>query len=177
MKTIKAVMLNNAGAVRNNNIVALIENIQRDDMHTIDIALSITKALRQDKRLKQSDIAKAISKDKTYVNKMVKIFDLPNEVIEDLINNKTINDRVVLDNLRKIKDTKVCISIYNWYKKEKPSRKELLKKITELNKEEGAESKKIDYNIKKTSDYTIFELPILNDNQIAKLKHFIDSIL
>jgi len=59
--------------------MALIENIQRDDLNSIEIALSF-KALLDQTQLSQEDLAKKIGKSRTHVANYLRLLQLPAEI-------------------------------------------------------------------------------------------------
>ena len=59
--------------------MALIENIQRDDLNSIEIALSL-KALLEETQLTQEDLAKKLGKSRTNVTNYLRLLQLPAEV-------------------------------------------------------------------------------------------------
>ncbi len=131
LKTIKALLFNQASENELRSR-ALIENIQRDAMSPIDIALSLHDALRSKTFKSNVELANAIGKDQSYVGKMIKLLTMPKVVLDDLLTNKSIGDSVVLDMIRRIKNEKDCEEIYFWFIKNKPSRKDLAERIKKL---------------------------------------------
>lgn len=67
--------------------IALIENIQRENLNCIEIALSYYQ-LMEDFQLTQEDVAKRVGKDRASVANHVRLLKLPEEIIRDLRENK-----------------------------------------------------------------------------------------
>jgi len=95
---------------------AAIENIQRENLHPIEIALSCKEAI--DKKVFQStiEISKALNKSKSYISKIMSVLKLDQVIVQDLLNNKSVKDLEVLYELQKIKDAKQQIKLFNEYK-------------------------------------------------------------
>lgn len=86
--------------------VALIENIQRENLHPIELADAIAKLLDENKRGQQVNIAEKIGVSKQQVSHLVAISKLPEDVKNYLIQKKDIK----IDFLKKLaylKDEKI----------------------------------------------------------------------
>jgi len=67
--------------------IALIENIQREDLNCIDVALSYFQ-LVEDFSLTQEEVAKRVGKDRTSVANHLRLLKLPEVMIQDLREGK-----------------------------------------------------------------------------------------
>jgi ParB family chromosome partitioning protein len=65
---------------------ALIENIQREDLNPVEIALSLN-ALIKEHGYTHEELAKEIGKSRTYITNMLRVLNLPEYVIEKLRKN------------------------------------------------------------------------------------------
>ncbi|RYZ97745.1 MAG: ParB/RepB/Spo0J family partition protein [Proteobacteria bacterium] len=63
--------------------LALIENVQREDLNCVDIALSYFQ-LSEDFSLTQEEIAKRVGKDRVSVANHLRLLKLPESIIQDL---------------------------------------------------------------------------------------------
>lgn len=63
--------------------IALVENIQREDLNCVDIALSYFQ-LSEDFHLTQEEIAKRVGKDRASVSNFLRLLKLPESMIDDL---------------------------------------------------------------------------------------------
>ncbi|MCO5142407.1 MAG: ParB/RepB/Spo0J family partition protein [Oligoflexia bacterium] len=63
--------------------IALVENIQREDLNCVDIALSYFQ-LSEDFHLTQEEIAKRVGKDRVSVANFLRLLKLPESIIDDL---------------------------------------------------------------------------------------------
>src|SRR5712671_4403315 len=67
--------------------MALVENIQREDLNPIEEALAYRR-LADDFRLKQEDIAGAVGKDRASVANMLRLLKLPEEVRSEVASGR-----------------------------------------------------------------------------------------
>jgi ParB family chromosome partitioning protein len=93
--------------------LALIENLQRENLNIIEIAISFKNVLTNKIYKNTEELAKNIGKSKSYISKIVSILKLNDTIIEDLAKNKTIKDIETLYELQKINDSNLQISLYN----------------------------------------------------------------
>ena len=63
--------------------MALIENVQREDLNCVDIALSYYQLI-EDFRLTQEELAKRVGKERSNVANHLRLLRLPDEIIQDL---------------------------------------------------------------------------------------------
>ncbi len=157
-------------------IRSLVENIQREEMHNIDIAFSLKASLESGDVESQSELSDLIGKDKHYVSKMLKILTLPEAIIEDLLTNKSTNDRVALDMIRRIADPIVCEEIYHWFIEERPSRAGLKKRIEEKMKPITVVPTKT-FSINTSKEGTEVTLPRLSRKEKKRLEEFLNQLL
>ena len=157
---------------------ALIENIQREDLNSIEIALSL-KSLIEEHNYTHEELAEIIKKSRSYVTNMLRLLNLPEFVIEKL-RNKTLTPghAKVLSGLDIVNLKDVVQKI----EKEKLSvreTEELVKKLKDDN--EGLElenvSKKLKslgfkVNISSNSLKIVFQ----NEKDIEKLEKLLDKI-
>ena len=173
-KTIKAIV--KAGEGDNEKLMseALIENIQRDEMHIIDTALSMRAALDNKLFPNMEALATIIGKDKTQVSRILSILTLPEKILHDIATRKTISDRVVLDHLRKVQDPVKCDELYRWYIETKPSRADFVLKANAI---EVPDAKDNAYSIKNTSKGCTIKMGALTSDQEKLINEFIKKLL
>jgi len=63
--------------------LALIENIQREDLNPVEEAFAYKMILEKD-RITQEELAKRVGKSRSYIANMVRILDLPESIIENV---------------------------------------------------------------------------------------------
>jgi len=173
-KTIKAIV--KVGEGNNEKLMseALIENIQRDDMHIIDTALSMRAALDNKLFPNMESLAMIIGKDKTQVSRILSILTLPEKILHDIATKRTISDRVVLDYLRKVQDPLKCAELYRWYVETNPSRADFVLKVKNLDTPMG---KANTFSIKNTLKGCTIKLNQLTKDQEKLLNEFIGNLI
>lgn len=174
LETIKAIITKNTDSDAELISEALIENLQRENMHFIDVALSMKKAIDSGAFHSISELAKSIGVDRTYVSKIISALTLPEEVLRDISANNTISDRTVIDILRQVKDETKCIEIYRWYIENSPSRIDLNVKIKNALSNDDIIPK---YSIKKSGSGFIIKTVSLNNSQQNSLEEFLKQLL
>lgn len=105
--------------------IALIENLQREDLDILEIALSFQNIINEKIFKTKGDLAKSIGKSSAYISKVTSILKLSDDIIKDLEINKTIKDIETLYELQKIEDKELQLSLYEEIVKGKLSRQEL----------------------------------------------------
>lgn len=84
--------------------LALVENIQRDDLTDFEKAKFINQLWASGHYAKKQDLAKAIGKSQSYISKVLKTVKLCDEIIKDLEEHKKDIGLEVLQELSNIKD-------------------------------------------------------------------------
>ena len=87
LKTIPAIVRNLDE--RQNAFIALIENMQREDLNIIEEALGIEEIITK-YELTQEEAAKAVGKSRSYVTNALRILKLP-EAVQELVNSKKLS--------------------------------------------------------------------------------------
>ncbi|MDY0193479.1 MAG: ParB/RepB/Spo0J family partition protein [Aliarcobacter butzleri] len=95
--------------------LALIENIQRNDLTDFEIAKGIVKRWNSGKYEKKSDLAKKIGKSESYVSKAFSALKLNDEILEDIATNKKDISVSVMDEISRVKDKDVQKEVYQKY--------------------------------------------------------------
>lgn len=174
LKTIKAVVekdVDNATL----RTQAIIENIQKEDMHPLHLSIALNEGLNDGHYKSQSDIVNAIGKEKTYVSKIINLISLPEEIKKDILKNKTIKSATSLDIIRRIGESNKIKEVYHWYTNRTPlpTEQELKVKIASL-----ADNKTIEkYEIKHTKNGATIKLPKLTEAQKEELDSFIKKLI
>lgn len=173
--TIRAIITQDEHDVQTLIAQSLIENLQRDDMNIIDTAIAYQRALKSGAYDSLRALAKSIGKDSADVSRTISILSLPENILHDITMNRTIVDRIVLDNLRKVEPVSKCQEFYDMYVLDKPSRDDFIKKIKEYL--DGKPSNSTDYSIKNTLKGCSIKMLPLSEQQEKRLKEFIDKLL
>ena len=175
-KTIRAIYINYKPEKLRTK--ALIENIQRDDMYPMDIAISFELALEHRSFASQSDLANAIGKDRSYVSKILKLLSMPEKVKNDLLVNKSVSDRAILDMIRRIENPTDCEAVYFWCAAQKPTRKEVQNKISLLQQKGRAQTgTSFSYLISKSKDGLNIKFENIDEEKMKEIKEKIAQLL
>lgn len=171
LKVIKAIVIKEPTRQQLISMV-LIENIQREDLNPIELAISLRGYLGE-KHFKTADaLAQSIGKSPSLVSRYLSLLTLPDEIIDDISINNTITDMSIIDALRK-QELKVIPTLYKWYKDERPSRAEFLERIKELSSNKT--EKKL-FAIKRSKNKTTVTMPSLTDSQEEQVRAFMVSL-
>jgi len=108
MKKIKAIVIE--ADEEQNFTVALIENIQREDLNPIEEAKAYRLLINRFK-LKQQDIAKKVGKDRSTITNSLRLLNLPEEIQNGLIEKKITSGHAKV--LLSIEDEEKLMRIYN----------------------------------------------------------------
>jgi len=114
LPTIKAIILD--ADERKICELSLIENIQRDDLTQFEIAKFIHQLWNSGNYAKKKDLANQIGKRDTYVSKALSVFNLDENIIKDIEDNKLDISISVLDEIARSGDNDMQHSIYDKYK-------------------------------------------------------------
>lgn len=131
------------------SINALIENIQREDLDILEMAIAIQNILNEKIYHSKQDLAKAIGKSNVFLSKILSILKLDNEIINDLRINKSVSNLEVLYELQKITKKDVQKSYYYQILNGKVTRED----IRDYNKRQ--KEKKIKESEKEIVNYKI----------------------
>ncbi len=112
-KTVKAIVKDGKNIMIDE--VALIENIQRDDLTPFEIASSIKKIWDSEKYKTKTELAKSVGKSKAYISKAFAIFNLNKEILKDLKANKTDIGLDILQEISKEPDLEEQLELYEDY--------------------------------------------------------------
>ena len=88
MKTIKAIIIENKSE-KSEALVAIIENVQREDLTTLEEAIAYDRLIKNFK-MKHEEIAKSTGKSRSYITNLLRILSLDDEV-KNLLNEKKIS--------------------------------------------------------------------------------------
>jgi ParB family chromosome partitioning protein len=107
------------------SINSLIENIQRENLNPMEIALSFQNLLNNKIVKTKSELASLVGKSNAYVSKVLSLLKLNSEVIIDLNASKSITDLETLYELQRITDNDVQKEFYQDLKNKKIKRNDL----------------------------------------------------
>ena len=71
--------------------ISLIENLQREDLDIIETAIAI-KRYKEEFNKTLDEIGKELGKTKSWISRILSVLSLPQEIIDDIKNNKSTSD-------------------------------------------------------------------------------------
>ena len=98
------------------SIKGLVENIQRSDLSSLELALAVDRAMAV-ADMKPSEFARAIGKDAAWLSKVRAVLTLPQEVLDTLALSMSPAERrrlgvEALAELSRVDDEELCISLF-----------------------------------------------------------------
>ncbi|HPD79197.1 MAG TPA: ParB/RepB/Spo0J family partition protein [Spirochaetota bacterium] len=157
MKKIKAIVIE--ADEEQNFTVALIENIQREDLNPIEEARAYRLLINRFK-LRQQDVAKKVGKDRTTITNSLRLLNLPEEVQQGIIDKNITQGHAKV--LLSIEDNERLLKLYKEVVDKGISVRALEKMVIETREieESGKEAKKQLKNpqIKKMEEELIAKL-------------------
>ena len=154
---------------------AAIENLQRENLHPLEIALSCKEAINKKVFQSITEISKALNKPKSYLSKIMSVLKLEQVIIDDLLENKSVKDLEVLYELQKIKDSKQQIKLFKDYKNKKISREDI-RNAVKLQKKTVIK-KPIEYKMNNKKLKLYIDLQQFEEKVAKKLQKKIEALL
>lgn len=124
LKNIKAIVVNITDAEMQR--ITLVENIQREDLNPIEIAISIESMIREQK-ITQSEAAKVIGKSRPYVANLLGILKLDKRIINAVLSGRityghakpliTLSQKEAISIYKKILEQELSVKETNNYAK------------------------------------------------------------
>lgn len=161
----------------NEDIITLTENLIRENLNPLEIALSLENILDKNIVKTQSELAKILGINESTVSRYLKLLKLP-EKIKEFVRNKTYTDLLVLNKLSTLSPNE-AIEIFEQILKNNLNRKEALELINKYKNKEKQLIKGKGFKIEKTPKKTKIEIDITkikNEeilNTIKKLEELI----
>lgn len=152
--------------------MALVENLQRDDLKIIEVAMQYKTLINRGIFSTAKELAKSIGRDESSVGKVLKLLNLPDRVIEDIKTNKSTSDIVALDAIRRAGNEALSEELYFWFVNTSATRVELLNKIksyTTSNRNLSTIDGAITSKIRLVNKISIEKLETDKKQQIEKL--------
>ena len=167
-----------SNSIENNKLLfrkATIENVQRDQLSPLEVALACNEAINNGLYTSREDLAKILNKSKSYVIKVMSIIKLSQVIIADLSKNKSINDIESLYELQKIKDFKKQEKLYFELIDKKINRDDIRREAKSQNHQSNYEP----VLYKKTKDKISLQIDLKNidANKIVELESIITRLL
>ena len=169
---------------------SIVENLQRKDLNILELAIAVDKYRKEfGKTIEES--AEKFGKTKDYVSRLLKVLELPEEILEDLRKNKSTKDVKALADINSLskklatpefdKDKLKELQIFLYFGFLENGREWLKNEIkSQLSKEnEKKEANKSVVSIKKERKRTVFavKIPKLSDEKIQAIQEYIEKIV
>ncbi|MBD3831674.1 MAG: ParB/RepB/Spo0J family partition protein, partial [Arcobacter sp.] len=122
-KTIKAYILDKTDEQIEE--LALIENIQRNDLTDYETAKGVVKLWESGRYAKKSDLAEKLGKKDSYISKAFSTLKLDTSIIEDIEQNNSDISLSVIDEIARVKDPVVQKEVYEKYSSGEITRDEI----------------------------------------------------
>lgn len=104
---------------------ATIENLQRDQLFPLELALGCKKAIDKGLYKNRDELSNVLNKSKSYLAKIMAILKLSQKIIKDLSEYKSVKDIEALYELQKIQDVKKQEKLYFLLKDKKITRDDI----------------------------------------------------
>ena len=117
------------------SIKGLVENIQRSDLSSLELALAVDRAMAV-ADMKPSEFARTIGKDAAWLSKVRAVLTLPQEVLDALALSMSPAERrrlgvEALAELSRVDDEELCVSLFEQLKKGEIKREGMREAIRE----------------------------------------------
>ena len=161
---------------------ALIENIQREDLNAIDIAISL-KALIDEYGFTHEELAKNIGKSRAYISNMLRLLNLPDMVKNKIIQNQItyghakvligLSEDEVKKSIEKIEKDNLSVRETEKFVRalKKGNKKSLNKDINSI----ALKFRKLGFDIDAKEDF--IKIKLKNETDLEKLEKLIDKII
>ena len=172
--------------------MALIENIQRENLNSLEIAISYKKLI-DELKINQENLAKRVGKDRSTINNYLRLLKLPPTIQKGIIENKiqmgharsliTIEtSEMQLEVYKKMLENKLSVrnveNLVRKLSKTKSYRKKISTKNKDIEKLEAKLSSFLGTKIKISGDPTKGEIiiPYKNTNDLNRILELLDII-
>ncbi len=91
-----------------NDVIGIVENMQRDDLQPIEEAQAIAKLIAE-QALSQKEAGKLIGKNRQVINQLLKLTSLPEKVQTESVENNT--PKTILVELSQLSDETVILDL------------------------------------------------------------------
>ena len=164
--------------IENNQLLfrqATIENIQRENLYPLELALACKEAIDKNLYNSVTDISNAINKSKTYLSKIMSILKLSKKIVQDLSTDKTVKDLDALYELQKIKDDKKQEKLYFLFKDKNITRDDI--RVEVKAQKNNLPVKIVKYHCSKNKLSLSINLTKVDSNKALELESKIESLI
>lgn len=152
---------------------SIVENEQRSSLSYIELALSYKKALDENIFENAKDLALSLNKSESHITKIRNMLKLPNQIQDDIIENKRKPSVETLNILLQLKDINQMIELYKQYIKGKIDRNHINNAV----KKAKQKPKKELFKISKTSFKMEMKISHLDDAKRLELEEEIRKLI
>jgi ParB family chromosome partitioning protein len=152
---------------------SIVENEQRSSLSYIELALSYKKALDENIFENAKDLAVSLNKSESHITKIRNMLKLPEQIQDDIIENKRKPSIETLNILLQLKDINQMIELYKQYIKGKIDRNDINNAV----KEAKQKPKKELFKISKTSFKMEMKINHLDDDKRLELEEEIRKLI
>ena len=158
-------------------IITLTENLIRENLNPIEIAISMETIIEKKIVKNQSELAKILGINESTVSRYLKLLKLP-EKIKQYIKEKKYTDLLVLNKLAALNSTDT-LEIFEHIIENDLNRKESIELINKYKNKEKKLIKGIGYKIEKTPKKTKIEFDIskINNQEILKTIQKLEELI
>jgi ParB family chromosome partitioning protein len=152
---------------------SIVENEQRSSLSYIELALSYKKALDENIFENAKDLALSLNKSESHITKIRNMLKLPEQIQDDIIENKRKPSIETLNILLQLKDINQMIELYKQYIKGKIDRNDINNAV----KEAKQKPKKELFKISKTSFKMEMKINHLDDDKRLEFEEEIRKLI
>ncbi len=161
---------------------ALIENIQREDLNAVEIALSLYELIKEH-GYTHDELAKNLGKSRTYITNMLRVLNLPENVLEKVRKNEisfghakmlvTLPEEKIETAVKEIEEKNLNVRDTEKLIKRLKSKEKKDKTINEDLVEIGYRFKKLGIKIELGDDFV--KLKLRNETDFEKIKRLLEN--
>ena len=152
---------------------SIVENEQRSSLSYIELALSYKKALDENIFENAKDLALSLNKSESHITKIRNMLKLPEQIQDDIIENKRKPSIETLNILLQLKDINQMIELYKQYIKGKVDRNDINNAV----KKAKQKPKKELFKISKTSFKMEMKINHLDDDKRLEFEEEIRKLI
>lgn len=160
---------------------SIIANLQRKNLSAVENAIAFEKSLKQGLFNSKAQLSRAIGKDETYVGDLLNLLKMDKRVVNDLIQNKSLNDARLLRTIRnahpvseKQETSDEQFQLYNTTIENKFSRKQLYNYLETQKAEKIIDDNELDID-KQDLDDVALRQELLQKYKLSRVKRKISS--
>jgi len=161
----------------NEELITLTENLIRENLNSLEIAISLESILKKGIAKNQYELAKILGLNESTISRYLKLLKLP-EKIKQYIKEKKYTDLLVLNKLASL-NSDDALEIFEEIIQNNLTRKESMELINKYKNKEKQLIKGIGYKIEKTPKKTKIEINTskIKDEEILKTLQKLEELI